>query len=48
MKENSNIFKSRPTEAVNDRKGVDLYVKLMSEQLKTEYSKNHQPSLEYL
>ena len=40
MKENSNIFKARPAEAVNDHKGVDLYIKLMSEHIKTKYYKN--------
>ena len=48
MNGNSDIFKARPTEAVNDYKGIDLYIKLMSEHLKTKYCKNHLPSLEYL
>ena len=43
LKENSNIFKAGQTEAVNDHKGSDLYIKSMSEQLKIEYCKNHQP-----
>ena len=33
--ENPNIFKARPTEAVNYHKGVYLYIRVMSEHLKT-------------
>ena len=39
MEENSNIFKVRPTEAVNDHKGVDLYTTLMSKYHKIDIAK---------